>query len=46
MRGKIGPAEVGQARGVSEEVSPVQGAVAGGENDFAACALGKRESRS
>lgn len=45
MGGKVGAAKVGRSGGVSEEVGPVQGAVAGGEEDFAAGALGKRESR-
>ena len=45
MRGKVGAAKVGRGGRVSEEVGPVQGAVAGGEDDFAAGALGERKSR-
>lgn len=45
MRGKVGAAEVGRGRRLSEEVGPVQGAVADGEENFAAGALGERESR-
>lgn len=45
MRGKVGATKVGRSRGVSEEVGPVQGAMAGGEENFAAGAPGKGESR-
>lgn len=45
MRGKVGAPKVGWGGGVPEEVGPVQGAVASGEEDFAAGALGERESR-
>lgn len=46
MRGQVRATKVGRGGGVSEEVGPVQGAVAGSEEDFAAGALGKRESRA
>lgn len=45
MRGKVGAAEIGRGRRLSEEVGPVQGAVADGEENFAAWALWERESR-
>lgn len=45
MRGKVGAAEVGRGGRFSEKFGPVQGAVADSEEDFAAAALGERESR-